>query len=119
MEKLYSRYEARLGTVMSKTLGQHVLNLLNSLAFRFLPIPSEKQPALEHYLEVDRFVRHALSSAMCELCHCHGMSLSRISAALTTAKYCEFRDQCPRISYSETDNNSGDVGKDTILGSGE
>ena len=67
IEKLYARYEARLGAAMTKTLGSAVLQLYAGMAAMFLPI--ENQPGLIADLESDPFVGHALSSATCELYH--------------------------------------------------
>ena len=44
VEKLYGRYEARLGAAMTKTLGAAALQLYTSVASMFLPIPLEEQP---------------------------------------------------------------------------
>ena len=45
VEKLYGRYEARLGAAMTKTLGTAALQLYTSVASMFLPIPPEEQPS--------------------------------------------------------------------------
>ena len=71
IEKLYARYEARLGAAMTKTLGSAALLLYAGIAVIFLPI--ENQPGLIADLEGDPFVGHALSSANCELYHRYGM----------------------------------------------
>lgn len=96
IEKLYARYEARLGAAMTKTLGQAALQVYSGVASMFLPIPPESQPALVADLAADPFVGHALSSATCELYHRYGMYLAPITAALTTAKHCQFGHTCPR-----------------------
>ena len=88
IEKLYARYEARLGTAMTKTLGSAALQLYAGVAAMFLPI--ENQPGLIADLESDPFVGHALSSATCELYHGYGMYLAPLTAALTTLKHCQF-----------------------------
>ena len=90
VEKLYARYEARLGAAMTKTLGQAALRLYAGVAGILLPIPPESQPKLVTDLEADPFVRHALSSATYELYHRYGMYLAPLTAALTNAKYCQF-----------------------------
>ena len=61
IEKMYARYEARLGAAMTKTLGSAALQLYAGIAAMFLPI--ENQPGLIADLEGDPFVGHALSSA--------------------------------------------------------
>ena len=94
--KLYARYEARLGAAMTKTLGRAAIQLYTSVVSMFLPIPPEnRQPLLED-LESDPFVGHALNSTACELYYRYGKLLAPITAALTTAKYCQFGHQCPR-----------------------
>ena len=44
--RLYARYEARLGVVMTKTLGSAALQVYAGVASMFLPIPVENQPEL-------------------------------------------------------------------------
>lgn len=116
VEQLYSRYEARLGATMTRTLGSSALRLYTMLASTFLPIPHEKQASLEADLDADPFVNHALTTACCELYHRYGAYLAPLTAALTTAKHCEFRqevtcdkDGAPRdgdgASYSHTATN--------------
>lgn len=104
VEKLYARYEARLGAAMTKTLGQAALQLYAGVASMLLPIPPENRLALAADLEADPFVGHALSSASCELYHRYGMLLAPLTAALTTAKHCQFGYESPRTidSYGVT-----------------
>lgn len=106
IEKLYARYEARLGAAMTKTLGSAALQFYARAASMFLPIPAENQPGLIADLEGDPFVGHALSSATCELYHRYGMFLAPLTAALTTMKHCQFGHQCPA-----TINNDGEDGE--------
>ena len=61
---LYARYEARLGTITTKTLGRSALELAATAASHFLPIPEEKRPKLVADLEADTFVDHALNYCM-------------------------------------------------------
>lgn len=93
IEKLYTRYEARLGAAMTKTLGAAALQLYSTVASKILPIPPENTPKLIADLEADPFVGHALSSATCELYYKYGMYLAPLTTALATAKYCQFGDQ--------------------------
>ena len=92
IEKLYTRYEARLGAAMTKTLGAAALQLYSTVASKILPIPPENMPKLIADLGADPFVEHALSSATCELYYKYGMYLAPLTTALTTAKYCQFGD---------------------------
>ena len=101
IEKLYARYEARLGAAMTKTLGQAALQLYSGVASMLLPIPLESRPKLVADLEADPFVGHALSSACCELYHRYGMYLAPLTAAFTTAKYCQFEHPSPRTIGSD------------------
>ena len=93
IEKLYARYEARLGAVMTKTLGSAALQIYTGTVAMFLTI--ENQPGLIAHLESDPFVGLALSSATCELYHRYGMFLAPLTAALTTLKHCQFGHCCP------------------------
>ena len=96
VRKIYTRNEARLGVCMTKTLGKAALQLYTTVATMFLPIPPEnRQPLMEDF-ESDPFVGHALTSTVCELYYRYGKLLAPITAALTTAKYCQFGHQCPR-----------------------
>ena len=99
IEKLYARYEARLGAAMTKMLGSAALQLYAGVASMFLPIPAENHPGL--IAEGDPFVGHALSSASCELYHSYGLFLAPQTAALTTLKHCQFGHQCP-VRMAET-----------------
>ena len=92
VEKLYGRYEARLGAAMTKTLGAAALQLYTSVASMLLPIPPEDQPVLLAELEADPFVEHAVSGATCELYHRFGMYLAPLTAGLTTLRHCRFGD---------------------------
>ena len=107
INKLYARYEARLGAAMTKTIGRAILKIYTTAASRFLPIPPENQPCLIDDLESDPFVNHALNSSACELYYRYGKFLAPVTAVLTTLKYCEFGDPCP-ISYEDDGGEQGD-----------
>ena len=108
IERLYARYEARLGAAMTKTLGSAALQLYAGVVSMFLPIPAENQPGLIADLEGDPFVGHALSSATCELYHRYAMFLAPLTTALTTIKHCQFGHRCPAVIY---DGNQADGGE--------
>jgi len=98
VERLYSRYEGRLGAAMTKTLGAAGLQLYISVASSLLPIPREEQPKLLAELESDPFVEHAVSSATCELYHrslrhvpCTAYSRARDNEALPIWRWCVYR----------------------------
>ena len=107
VEKLYSRYEARLGAMMTKTLGSSMLKFYTMVASAFLPIPPLSQEKLSSDLECDPFVNHALTTACCELYHRFGAYLAPITAALTTLKHCEFRQPGDIITDNISQHNDG------------
>ena len=90
IEELNARYEARLGAAMSKSLGSSLLRLYANAASKLLPLPPSRQPELVADLEQDPFVSSALQSACCELYYRYGMYLAPLTAALTTAKHCDW-----------------------------
>ena len=102
--KLYARYEARLGAAMTKTLGRAALQMYTAVVSMFLPIPPENRQLLMADLESDPFVGHALNSGACELYYRYGKFLAPITAALTTAKYCQFGHQRP-VGHIEMEDN--------------
>ena len=108
VDKLYSRYEARLGAAMTKTLGQAALQLYTEVVSKVLPIPEETHSKLVAELEADPFVEHALSSAMRGVYRMFGMWLAPLTAAITTMKHCRFEHACPNnMSDESTDNGAG------------
>jgi len=66
VEEVYTRYEAHLGAMMTKSLGASLLRLYASAASILLPLPPERQLALVADLEKDPFVSSALKRACCE-----------------------------------------------------
>ena len=108
IERLYTRYEARLGAAMTKTLRSAALQLYVGLVSMFLPIPAENQPGLLADLEGEPFVGHALRGATCKLYHRYGMFLAPLTAALTTIKHCQFGHRCPAVI---NDGNQADGGE--------
>ena len=105
--RLYSRYEARLGATMTKTLGQSFLELYAIAAGTVLPIPMENKSRLITDLEEDPFVSNALNSFTCELYHRYGMFLAPLTTALTTYRHCQFEQKAvvPMVSYLPGHNN--------------
>ena len=87
VRKIYTRYEARLGVCMTKTLGKAALQLYTTVATMFLPIPPENRQPLIEDLESDLVVDRVLNSTDCELYYRYGNLLAPITVALTTAKY--------------------------------
>ena len=70
IEKLYARYEAKLGAAMTKTLGSAALQLYVGVASLILPIPVENQHGLIADHEGDPLVGHA-QAVLRELYHHH------------------------------------------------
>ena len=96
VRKIYTRYEARLGVCMTKTLGKAALQLYTILATMFLPLPPKNQQPLMEDLESDLIVDRVLNRTACELYYRYGNLLAPITVALTTAKYCQFGHRCPK-----------------------
>ena len=59
--KLYARYETRLSSIMTKTLGRSALEFAALATSYFLPIPEEHRPKLASDLEAGPFVDHELN----------------------------------------------------------
>ena len=87
-DKLYCRYEARLGASMTKTLGNSFINLYVMAVTRYFNVTNP--PKLIEDLEEDPFINHALTSVCCELYYRYGMYIAPFTAILTTARYIDF-----------------------------
>ena len=85
INKLYCRYEARLGASMTKTLGNSFINLYVMGLSKYFNIINP--PKLIQDLEEDPFINHALTSTCCELYYKYGMYLAPFTAILTTSKH--------------------------------
>ncbi|XP_067651048.1 uncharacterized protein [Haliotis asinina] len=101
IDKLYARYESRLGAEMTKTIGSAMTQIYTGIVSHFLPIPPERRLYLWEDLEKDPFIEHAVSSISCGLYHKYGMLLAPVTAAIITAKHCQFE--------RKNNNNSIDV----------
>eukprot|EP00061_Rhincodon_typus_P018089 g47112.t1 len=110
VEKLYARYEVRLGAAMTKTPGQAALQLYAVVAGMVLPIPPENQPKLVVDLEANPLVWHALSSATCVLYHRYGMYLAPLTAALTTANGSNYLFSMLQSSEADAERERHDKG---------
>lgn len=88
INKLYCRYEARLGASMTKTLGNSFINLYVMGISKYFNVIDP--PKLINDLEEDPFVNHALTSACCELYYKYGMYLAPFTAMLTTVRHVDF-----------------------------
>ena len=65
LDKLYCRYETRLGASMTKTLGNSFINLYVMGVSKYFNVFNP--PKLLEDLEEDPFINHALTSISCEL----------------------------------------------------
>ena len=91
INKLYCRYEARLGACMTKTLGNSFINLYVMGVSRYFNVVNP--PKLIEDLEEDPFINHALTSTCCELYYRYGMYLAPFTAMLTTARHIDFKKE--------------------------
>ena len=87
IDKLYCRYEARLGASMTKTCNSFI-NLYVMAVSRYFNVTNP--PKLIEDLEEDPFINHALASICCELYYKYGMYLAPFTTMLTTARYIDF-----------------------------
>ena len=100
VDKLYCRYEARLGASMTKTLGNSFINLYVMGVSKYFNV--ENPPKLLEDLEEDPFINHALTSVCCELYCKYGMYLALFTAMLTTAKHINFNKNKNAIEKNES-----------------
>lgn len=88
INKLYGRYEARLGASMTKTLGNSFINLYVMGVSKYFKVIDPSK--LIEELEEDPFVNHALTGTCCELYYRFGMFMAPLTAGLTTLKHVDF-----------------------------
>lgn len=91
INKLYCRYEARLGASMTKTLGNSFINLYVMGVSKYFNVTNP--PKLIQDLEEDPFINNALTSTCCELYYRYGMYLAPFTAMLTTARHIDFKKE--------------------------
>ena len=101
IDKLYCRYEARLGASMTNTLGNSFINLYVMGVSKYSNVISP--PMLLEDLEEDLFINHALTNVCCELYYMYGLYLSPFTAMLTNAKHINFN----RNKYAVDENDGG------------
>ena len=87
INKLYCKYEARLGASMTKTLGNSFINLYVMGVSKYFKVVDS--PKLMQDLEEDPFINNALNNTCCELYYRYGMYLAPFTAMLTTARHIE------------------------------
>ncbi len=88
INKLYCRYEARLGVSMTKTLGNSFINLFVTCVSKYFNVVDPTK-LLENLTE-DPFINSALTTTCCELYYRYGMYLAPFTALLTTARHIDF-----------------------------
>ena len=88
INKLYCRYEARLGASMTKAFGNCFIIFYVIMVSRLFNVTDP--PKLMDDLEKDLFINHALTSVCCELYYKYGMYLAPFTAILTTARHIDF-----------------------------
>ena len=88
INKLYCRYETRLGASMTKTLGNSIINVYVMGVSKYFNVGNP--PQLTADLKEDPFINHALTSVCCELYYKYGMYLAPFTAMLTTARHIDF-----------------------------
>ena len=101
INKLYCRYEARLGASMTKTLGNAFINLYVMGVSRYFNVVNP--PKLMEDLEEDPFINHALTSVCCELYYQYGMYLAPFTAMLTTVRHIDFSNKNKNIEFENKD----------------
>ena len=108
LDKLYCRFEARLGASLTKTLGNSFINLYVMGVRKYSNVIN--QPKLLEDLEEDPFINHALTSVCCELCYKYGMYLTLFTAMLTTVKHINFNKNKNAIDKIGDPGNPGSSG---------
>ena len=99
VEEVYTRYEAHLCAMMTKSYS--------SAASILLPLPPERQLGIMADLEKGPFVS---SAACCELYFRYGMLLAPVTAALTTAKHCEWgHNHVEGLAPDNNENGAADT----------
>lgn len=89
VNKLFCRYEARLGASMTKTLANSMINLYALGVSKVFPVANP--PQLIDDLTEDPFVNNALTTVCCEMYYKYGMYLAPLTAMLTTVKHIDFQ----------------------------
>ena len=105
IDKLYCRYEARLGASKTKMLDNSFMYLYVMAVARYFNVVN--QPYLIEDLE-DPFINHALTSVCCELFYRYGMYLAPFTAMLKTAMHTDFNKNENIEDNKIIDNTNGD-----------
>ena len=105
INKLYCRYEARLGASMTKTLINSFISLYVMGVSSYFNVVNPPK-LIEDY--EDPFINQALTSVCCELYYKYGMYLAPFTAMLTTARHIDFNKN-KNIDNKNLDNNNNNV----------
>ena len=89
LRKLYARYEAHMGGVVTNTMKKHVVTAYTNLVGLFLPknLVIADREALEASLNEGPFSDLVLSKWTCELYHRFGHLLAPVEAMLLTSNH--------------------------------
>ena len=102
IKKLYCKYEARLGAIMTKTLGNTFINLYVMGVLKYFNIQNPLD--LIQDLEEDPFVNQALNNTCCELYYRFGMYLAPFTAMLTTVKHIKKEEPSEASAFRPLEN---------------
>ena len=89
LRKLYSRYEAHMGGVVTNTMKKHFVTAYTNLVGLFLPknLAIFDREGLEESLNRGPFIELGLSKWMCGLYHHFGHLLAPVEAVLLTSNH--------------------------------
>ena len=105
INKLYGKYEARLGATMTKTLGNSFINLYVLGISKYFNVIDP--PKLIKELEEDPYIDNALNRGCCELYYRYGMVLAPFTGLLTTLKNIDFSNKKEKESENIDIENDG------------
>ena len=106
LQKLYARYEASMGGIVTKSMKKHFITAYTNLVRLFLPknLTIFDRRALEESLNEGPFIDLALNKWTCSMYHRFGHMLAPVEAALLTSNHLK------KVSV-ESEGNSPDVDK--------
>jgi hypothetical protein len=104
INKMYTRYEARLGASMTKTIGNTIISIYTRVVSSLFPVVDP--PALLGDLSEDPFIDSALTNTCCELYYRYGMYLAPITTLLTTIKHLNYEEIFINKNGKSEDSNS-------------
>ena len=111
INKLYSKYEARLGASMTKTLGNSFINLYVLGISKYFNVIDP--PKLIKELNEDPYIDNALNTGCCELYYKFGMYLAPFTGLLTTIKHIDFSNK-GKDDFSNKGKDDFSSGKDEV-----